>query len=105
MCDAADLVHVASVHVGHKLEIYPRHVVYQCSVVQGWFPCHFLLSVVTVDCLICNFGKKQVTRLIQESMKLCGGIVKFQKVKFQSEVLPNCYSSYHHWMSLEADAG
>ena len=35
MCDAADLVHVASVYVGHKLEIYPRHVVYQCSVDQG----------------------------------------------------------------------
>ena len=66
MCDAADLVHVASVHVGHKLEIYPRHVVYQCSVDQGWFPCHFSLSVVTVDCLICNFGKKQVTRYINK---------------------------------------
>ena len=35
MCDAADLVHVASVHVGNKLEIYSRHVVYQCSVDQG----------------------------------------------------------------------
>ena len=46
-------------------------------------------------------GKKFDTR----KHEAVWGIVKFQKVKFQSEVLPNCHSSYHHWMSLEADAG
>ena len=35
MGDAADLVHVALVHVGHKREIHPRHVVYQCTVDKG----------------------------------------------------------------------
>ena len=35
MGDAADLVHVPLEHVGHKLEIHPRHVVYQCTVDKG----------------------------------------------------------------------
>ena len=64
MGDAADLVHVPLVHVGHKLEIHPRHVVYQCTVDKGWFLCHFSLSVVTVDCLTCNFLKGQVAKYI-----------------------------------------